>query len=129
MKTNMRQNVNSWGVCYRWRIYKSSVYLLLQFFKDSFSKIKSSGKRKMFLKAEEDLVLTKTWPTQYFEKINKSELPGLCLTSSEGPTEHPARQGQASSHHLCPLTLTSMTLDTAYALLFWLPARHSRGIW
>ena len=60
---------------------------------------------------------------------DKSELPGLCLTSSEGPTEHPARRGQASSHNLCPSTLTSMTLDTAHSLLSWLRARHSRGIW
>lgn len=74
MKTNMRQNVNSWGVCNRWKIYKGSVYLLLKFFKDFFSKIKSRGKRKMFLKAEEDLVLTKTWSTQYFEKINQNSL-------------------------------------------------------
>lgn len=43
------------------------------------NKIKSSGKRKMFLKDEEDLVLTRTWPTG-----NSPDAAGGCEMS------HPA---------------------------------------
>lgn len=117
------KNVNSWGVCNRWRIYKGSVYLLLQFFKDSFSNIKKQWEKKNVFKGwgRPSIDQNRTNPIFWKDKQIRTPwtLPDFIWRSNQ--TSCQARTGQLSP----PLHTESDIDDLRHNLLtpFWAPCQ------